>query len=351
MAIFTDPAFHEHERVLFCHDRSTGLRAIIALHDTRLGPGLGGVRLREYSGEAAALTDVLRLSRAMTYKAAVAGLDLGGGKAVMLGPIDETRRVAVFRAMGRFVDSLGGRYIATEDMNTATADMETLHESTRHVVGREAGVGGAGDPSPVTARGVYLGIRAALRAAGLGEEPAGRHVAIEGVGKVGLALAQSLMADGAKVTVCDTRQGQLDAARRLGAQVAPYETIHHTRCDVFAPCATGASINGESIPRLRCRIVAGAANNQLDTPADGEALHRRGILYAPDFVINAGGLINVADELSAGGYKLERVMQRVVHISSTLAQIFAEAARKNRPTGPVALALAQRRIESPSNQS
>lgn len=346
MPVFSHPAGHEHEQVVFCYDRETGLRAIIALHDTRLGPGLGGIRLLDYPGEPEALTDVLRLSRAMSYKASVTGLDLGGGKAVILGPLADALREEAFRAMGRFVESLGGRYIATEDMGTTTADIEAMRGATDHAVGRESDLGGGGDPSPMTARGIYAGIRAALAAVGLGEDVSGRHVAIQGVGKVGLALAGLLISDGARVTVSDTREVQREAAQALGAGIADRDAIWETSCDVLAPCAAGSVINERTLPRLKCRIVAGGANNQLEKPADGEALHRRGILYAPDFVINGGGLINVADELAPGGYQRERVLQRVNRIGPTLTRIFEQARRADTPTEPVALALARRRLES-----
>lgn len=345
MPVFNHPDGQEHEQVVFCHDQVTGLRAIIALHNTRLGPGLGGIRLLDYPGEADALTDVLRLSRAMSYKASVAGLDLGGGKAVILGPLEGKKRTAAFQTMGRFVHSLGGRYIATEDMGTTTEDIEAMRAATPFAVGRDPAVGGGGDPSPITARGVYAGIHAALDASGMGDGVAGCHVAVQGVGKVGLALTGLLLDEDAEVTVCDTRDEHLQAARELGANVVDCDSIWDTACDVFAPCATGASLNAHTIPRLQCRIVAGGANNQLEKPADGEALHGRGILYAPDFVINGGGLINVADELAPGGYRRERVKQRVARIRPTLARIFEQAAREDCPTEPVALALARRRIE------
>jgi leucine dehydrogenase len=335
----------DHEQVVFCRDRETGLGAIIAIHDTTLGPSLGGIRMRRYSAEGEALADVLRLSQAMTYKASVAGLDFGGGKAVILGVPPPDRRPMWFRAMGRFVDSLGGRYIPTEDMGTFTADIERLRESTRYGVGVSNERGGGGDPSPVTAWGVLCGMRATLEAAGLSGDLHAKRVAVQGVGKVGMALVRYLLEAGAEVAVSDVDPVRLAEASHLGARVVENDSIHCEPCDVFAPCAAGGVLNERSIPELRCRAIAGGANNQLSTEADDDRLHACGILYAPDFAVNAGGLINVADELSPGGYSRARALAKTEEIGPRLRQIFAESMRTRLAPGAIALRLARERIE------
>lgn len=334
-----------HEEVVFHRDRDTGLRAIVAIHDTRLGPGLGGIRIREYGSEDAALTDVLRLSRAMTYKNACAGLDFGGAKSVLLAPLPEDRRAA-FLAMGRIIEGLAGRYVATEDMGMTEPDVAVLNEVTRHAVGRSRKAGGSGDPSPHTVKGVFVGMRAALRAAGLSEEFVGRRVAVQGCGKVGLGLIRHLIAIGADVTAADTDEAAADAARKAGATIVPADEILSRQVDVLAPCAAGAVLNADTIPELRCRVVAGGANNQLAEDADAERLAEYGIVYAPDFVINAGGVINVGDELAEGGYDPKRVAHRIAAIERTLDAIFTEAAETGRTPHEVAIEHARRRLEA-----
>lgn len=335
----------DHEQVAFCRDRGTGLRAIVAVHDTRLGPGLGGIRIRKYDSEDDALTDVLRLSRAMTYKNACAGLDFGGAKAVLPAPLPADRRAA-FLAMGRIVEGLAGRYVATEDMGMTEPDVAVLNEVTRYAVGRAREAGGSGDPSPHTAGGVFVGMRAALRAAGLGTEFAGRRVAVQGCGKVGLALIRRLIAVGAEVTAADTDEERAAAGRKAGASIVPAGEILSLSVEVVAPCAVGAVLNAESISKLRCRVIAGGANNQLAADADAARLAERGIVYAPDFVINAGGVINVADELAPGGHDPERVARRIAAIEGTLDAIFAEAADSGRSSNEIAITHARRRIEA-----
>lgn len=336
----------DHEQVVFCRDRVTGLRAIIAIHDTRLGPGLGGIRIRDYESEDAAVIDVLRLSRAMTFKNACAGLDYGGAKAVLLEPLPADRRAA-FLAMGRIVEGLAGRYVATEDMGMAEADIAVLNEVTKFAVGRSREAGGSGDPSPHTADGVFVGMRSALRAAGLGDDFAGRRVAVQGCGKVGLGLVRHLVAAGAEVLAADTVDEGVAAAHQAGAEIVAPEDILFQDVDVVAPCAVGAVLDAESIPRLRCRVVAGGANNQLaDEEADARRLAERGIVYAPDFAINAGGVINVGDELAPGGYDPQRVARRVAAIEVTLDAIFAEAADTGHTTTAIAVERARRRIEA-----
>ena len=301
---------HGHEEVATWLDRETGLRAIIAIHDTTLGPGLGGTRLRRYDSSAEALLDVLRLSEGMTYKAAVAGLPLGGAKAVILADGKEERdpalRAARFHAFGRFVESLGGRYITAEDVGTAPQDMTEIRTQTQHVAGIPREAGGSGDPSPSTAYGVVCGMRA-LAEEGLGRSSLeGMRVAVQGLGHVGMSLAEQLLRDhGATVIAADVRPAIVEEARERFAgekrfSLVPADEIHMQECDVFSPCAFGAGINPVTIPQLRCRIVAGAANNQLaDEDRDAALLRERDILYAVDYVINAGGLIHVMSELEA----------------------------------------------------
>ncbi len=334
-----------HEQLVFCRDAASGLRAIVAIHDTTLGPGLGGIRMRDYASEEEALVDVLRLSRAMTLKASLAGLEYGGGKAVVVGMPPAERRAELFRALGRFVDSLGGRYIPTEDMGTFTADVEALRETSRYGVGVSEPRGG-GDPSPVTAWGVMCGLRAAFDAAGLSAGFAGKRVAVQGVGKVGMALVRYLLEARSEVLVSDVDASRLAEAEHLGARVVPNETVHHEACDVLAPCAGGGLLDERTIPELRCRIVGGGANNQLATEDDDERLRQRGVLYAPDFAINAGGLINVADELGPGGYSRNRAIAKTEEIEPTLRKIFAESSRTRVAPGRVALRLARERVEA-----
>ena len=291
-AVFDHPDFDAHEDVVFAHDPATGLRAIIAIHDTTLGPALGGCRIRHYASDDAALADVLRLSRGMSYKAALAGLPLGGGKAVILTAPGRPKTPAMMRAMGRAVERLGGRYVTAEDVGSTVADMDEVAKATAHVGGR---AGDGGDPSPFTARGVFLCLEAAVRHR-LGRDLAGVHVALKGLGHVGFALA-GLPARGRRAA--DRRRhrrrpGGASAKRAFGAAVAPVEAIAALGADVFAPCALGGDLCAAAIPRLGAGIVCGAANNQLATAEDGIRLARRGVLYCPDYLVNAGGVISVA---------------------------------------------------------
>ncbi len=335
--------FQEHEQVVVCHEPEAGLRAIIAVHDTTLGPALGGIRMWRYDSDEAALTDVLRLSRGMTYKNALAGLDLGGGKTVVLGDPRTQKTDLLFRALGRFVDSLGGRYLAAEDVGTSTADAELVALETTHITGLPVERGGSGDPSPMTAWGVFCGIRAALAEAGLGEELAGVRVAVQGAGHVGAGLVRHLLDAGARVTVADLYPDRVEPLVALGAATCPADRVHLEECEVFAPCALGAVIRPETIDSLRCRVVAGAANNQLLDPAMGDALHARGIVYAPDFVINAGGVINISEELGRA-YDLERARRSVERIAATLAAVFARSRRDGIAPHAAADRLAEERI-------
>jgi leucine dehydrogenase len=333
-----------HERVLFCSNAAVGLRAVIAIHSTVLGPGLGGLRMWPYPSGEDALEDVLRLARGMTYKAAVAGVPLGGAKAVIVGDPKRDKSEALFRAFGRYVESLGGNYITAEDVGTSTRDMEWIAAETRWVTGLPVDRGGGGDPSPVTARGVLSGIQAAAQARWGSPSLAGRRVAIQGLGSVGGYLAGFLREEGATVLGCDLDQEAARAAHEEhGVQLVGVDEIYDVEADVFAPCALGAILNPDTIPRLRVEIVAGGANNQLAVPErDGAALDARGILYAPDFVINAGGLINVYNEFV--GYRRERAMRQAETIFDNTLHVFEIARRDGIPTRLAADRLAEERI-------
>jgi leucine dehydrogenase len=343
MTLFSHPEFHDHEQVVFCHDGASGLRAIIAIHNTRRGPALGGCRLWAYADETEALTDVLRLSRGMSYKSALAGLALGGGKAVILAEPNIANREALFLAMGRFVDSLGGRYISAEDVGVSVEDVETMARVTRHVVGTHAG--GAGDPSPATAYGVLMGIRAAVAERFGRDSLAGLHVAVQGLGHVGQHLCRMLHEAGAELVVSDIDADAVARAmRQFGAAAVAPKDIFDADCDVFAPCALGAILGDATIPRLKAKVVAGSANNQLAAARHGTTLMRRGILYAPDYVINAGGVIAVSHEGPA--FDRAVVTRRVAHIHDTLREIFRRATAEGIPTSAAADRLAEERLRA-----
>ena len=347
MALFERMQAEDHEQLVFCADRNAGLTALIAIHDTTLGPSLGGIRMRAYAGEDDAITDVLRLSQAMTYKASLAGLEYGGGKAVVVANQTVTNREIVFRALGRAIESLAGRYIPTEDMGTTTADIEHVRAESRFGVGRAEAFGGGGDPSPMTAWGIFCGLRACLEETDGKAEFQGLSVALPGLGKVGYSLAQYLHQAGARLIVADVDVTRADKAKaELSAEVVDPTAILTQQCDILAPCAAGGIFNPETIPHLQCRIIGGGANNQLLTEADGDALHARGILYAPDFAINAGGLINVADELGPGGYRRERAKAKTEQIYPTLKTLFAQAKQRDIPPHRLAVTLAQDRIQA-----
>jgi leucine dehydrogenase len=344
MELFQQMAGMGHERVLFCSNPEVGLQAIIAVHSTVLGPGLGGVRMWPYKSMDDALLDVLRLSRGMTYKSAAAGLHLGGGKAVILGDPKKDKSEELLRSFGRYVESLGGLYITAEDVGTDMEDMETVLTETRWVTGVSASNGGGGDPSPVTAFGVLLGIKAAVQWQ-LGDASLkGKTVAIQGLGSVGYHLARYLKDEGAKIFGADIDPEAIATAREeLGVEIVPTAEILEVQCDVLAPCALGAVLNDRTIPKLRCKVVAGAANNQLEKEErDGQALHDRGILYAPDFVGNAGGLINVYNELQ--GYNRDTAMRMARGIHNGMTRLFEIARAQSIPTYKAAERLAEERI-------
>ncbi|WP_336970623.1 Glu/Leu/Phe/Val family dehydrogenase [Sphingobium aromaticiconvertens] len=345
MAAWDLADFDDHEGVHLFRDRASGLTAVIAIHSTALGPAAGGVRFWHYADRTDAVTDALRLSRGMSYKNAMAGLPMGGGKGVILADAARTKTPEMLKAFGRAIDSLGGRYVTAEDVGISEADVGIIGSETGFVSGLPVGEGAAGgDPGPVTARGVYLGVRAAALEALGTDDMAGVHVAIQGVGSVGGGLARHLARDGAKLTLADVNADRAKAlAAELGAQVVATEAIIGVEADIFSPNALGAILNEHSIPLLRTGVVAGGANNQLATPADAARLHGRGILYAPDYVINAGGIINVALEYLGQGDRAE-VDARVAQIPERLRAIWAESAANGRPAADVADAMAQRLI-------
>jgi leucine dehydrogenase len=333
----------EYEEVVFFHDPPTGLRAIVAIHSTTLGPALGGSRFYPFASEQEGLHDVLRLARGMTYKAAAAGLDLGGGKAVIIGDPRRLKNEELLRAYGRFIETLGGRYITAEDIGTSRDDMDIIRRETQYVTGVSAELGGSGDPSIATAYGVYLGMTACAEEAWQEHDIQGRRVAVQGVGKVGYHLVKHLVEAGASVVVSDVDVDSVArAVREFGVDTAEPEKIHAQECDIFAPCAMGAVIRDDTIPELKCRVLAGSANNQLERPEHGEALAAAGIVYAPDYVINAGGLINVADELQ--GYNPDRASARIQSIYRTLREIFHIARDRHISTSAAADAFALERI-------
>jgi len=334
-------ASHGHEQVIFTHEPSCGYRGIIAVHDTTLGPALGGCRYWDYDSDLEALVDVLRLSRGMTYKAAIAGLNLGGGKSVIIGDHDRPDREMVFRAHGRAVESQGGRYITAEDVGTSVEDMDYVQMETDFVVGI---AGRSGDPSPVTAYGVYRGIKACAGRVYGSDDLAGRRVAVQGVGHVGYHLCSNLHGDGASLVVTDIDEGKVErVVEEFGAEPVGSDEIYDVEADVFAPCALGAVLNDETIPRLQVDIVAGAANNQLGNEQHDDMLADRGILYAPDYVINAGGLINVYSELVS--WSLERSKRKAGEIYHTLGRIFELARQNGLTSAEAADKLARRRVE------
>lgn len=334
---------YDYEQLVLCQERTSGLKAVICIHDTTLGPALGGTRMWNYASEEDAILDALRLARGMTYKNAAAGLNLGGGKAVIMGDSRTQKTEELFRAFGRYVQSLSGRYITAEDVGTTVQDMDWIHQETKFVTGVSSSYGASGDPSPLTALGVLRGMKAAAKEAFGSDALEGKTVAIQGLGHVGYYLAQHLTDEGAKLVVTDINSDAVKrVAREFVATPVRPEEIFSAKCDIFAPCALGAVINDETIPQLRCQVVAGAANNVLKEERHGDLLHEKGILYAPDYVINAGGVINVADELE--GYNAERALKKVETVYDNVARVIAIAKRDNIPTYKAADRMAEERI-------
>lgn len=334
----------DHEQVVFCSDKTTGLKAIIAIHNTVLGPALGGCRMWTFANEAEALEDVLRLSRGMTYKAAAAGLNLGGGKAVIIGDSRTQKSEELFRALGRFVHGLGGRYITAEDVGTSVTDMEWVRQETPYVTGVARALGGSGDPSPMTSWGVYHGIKACAKWVHGTDDLSGFKVAIQGLGHTGHYLAKYLHDEGVKLYVTDIDEERVRrVVDEFHAEAVAPDAIYDVKADIFAPCALGKVVTDDTLARFKFKIIAGAANNQLEIEEKhGRLVKEKGILYAPDFVINAGGLINVANELE--GYNQDRAKVQVEQIDRILTEVFEIAKKENIPTSVAANQLAERRI-------
>ncbi|EKF19122.1 Glu/Leu/Phe/Val family dehydrogenase [Nitratireductor pacificus] len=335
-------AFDNHERVWHGRDTVRGLNAIVAIHNTALGPGLGGTRVWPHETFEAALTDVLRLSRGMTFKSAIAGMDFGGGKALIIANSKTDKTPALLEAYAEMLAALDGQYYTGEDVGFTVADADFLRARTPNVTGTT--VGGSGNPSPVTAHGVFLGVKAALKHRGI-DRLEGVHVAVQGLGSVGWTLCEKLAAEGARLTVTDIDDARIrQAVEAFGATGVATDAILPVPAQVFAPCALGGVLSAETIPALGAKIVAGAANNQLARHEDARLLMERGVLYAPDYVINAGGLLNVAAELAPGGYDRDATMEKVAKIPDTLADIFRRAEEQNRPTNDIASEIADERI-------
>jgi len=332
---------HNHEQVVFCNDNETGLKAIIAIHNTVLGPSMGGVRMWKYNNELEALNDALRLSRGMTYKSAVAGLNLGGGKAVIIGDSRKDKNEKFMRKFGQFVNSLGGKYITAEDVGIGTDDMLQIKKETDYVSGLP---GKSGDPSPFTALGVYCGMKAAANEKWGTDNLSGKKVMVQGIGHVGENLVAYLTKDGAKVYISDIAEDRLaEVAKKYNAQVVPLDKVYDVNMDIYAPCALGATVNSDTLKRLKCAIICGAANNQLaDEAIHGVELTQKGILYAPDYVVNAGGIVNVYWELF--DYDKNKVIAQAENIYNTTLRIFKIAKEENIPTYIAANRIAEERI-------
>ncbi|QSS98894.1 Glu/Leu/Phe/Val dehydrogenase [Pontibacillus sp. ALD_SL1] len=344
MEIFKYMKEYDYEQLVFCQDEASGLKAIIAIHDTTLGPALGGTRMWSYDTEEEAIEDVLRLAKGMTYKSAAAGLGLGGGKAVIIGDSKKDKNEEMFRAFGRYIQGLNGRYITAEDVGTTVHDMDTIHEETDYVTGISPAFGSSGDPSPVTAYGIYRGMQAAAMEAYGSPSLEGKVIAVQGVGNVSYTLCKHLHEAGAQLIVTDiNKESVARAVEDFGAKAVEPDEIYGVDCDIYSPCALGATINDDTIPQLKAKVIAGAANNQLKEERHGDQIHEMGIVYAPDYVINAGGVINVADELY--GYNQERAMKKVEGLYDNVMEVFNIARRDNIPTYKAADRMAEERIE------
>ncbi len=334
-----------HEQVVFCQDPNTGLNAIIAVHNTTLGPSLGGTRLWNYNSHEEALIDALRLSRGMTYKSAISGLNLGGGKAVLIGDAAKLKSEAYWRRYGKFVNSLNGKYITAEDVNTSKGDMEYIGMETKFVTGKPEYMGGSGDPSPVTAYGVYMGMKAAAKKAFGTDVLTGKRILVQGAGNVGQYLMAHLVEEGAKVSTCDINEAKLKqvVAKYPSIEVVDGNTIFDKEWDIYAPCALGATVNTESINKLKCPVIAGGANNQLaDENVHGPMLVEKGIIYVPDFLINAGGIINISIEID--GYNKDRAYSTVAKIHDRTLTIFDMAEQQGIHTQLAAMQMAEKRM-------
>lgn len=344
MEIFEMMNSNEHEQIVYCANPESGLKAIIAIHDTTLGPALGGTRMWKYDNSEQALKDVLRLSRGMTYKAAVAGLNLGGGKAVIIGDSRTQKNELLFRTFGKFVDGLAGRYITAEDVGTDVSDMEFVRMETKYVTGISKALGGSGDPSPVTAYGVYVGMKACAKEKWGSDSLRGRKIAVQGAGNVARYLCEHLYSEGADLYITDIVDEKVKRVlETVKAHVVKPEEIYETDAEIFAPTALGGIVNDETIPQLNCEIIAGGANNQLeDEDKHGQMLLDKNILYAPDYVINSGGLINVANELE--GYRQDRAMKQAEGIYDIVKKVFALSKEQNIATHLASNKLADERL-------
>ncbi|QJP33162.1 Glu/Leu/Phe/Val dehydrogenase [Nonlabens sp. Ci31] len=342
--VFGQVSFDDHEQIVFCNDKDTGLKAIIGIHNTVLGPALGGTRMWQYENEWAALNDVLRLSRGMTFKSAITGLNLGGGKAVIIGDAKTQKTPELMRKFGEFVHSLSGRYITAEDVGMTTEDMDTVREVTPYVTGISKDKGGAGNPSPITAYGVFMGMKAAAHFKYGSDVLEDKKIYVEGIGNVGETLVEYLTQEGADVVIADLNQERLEEVRdKYGATIYGGNDLYSERMDIYAPCALGATINDQTIHKLTASIIAGGANNQLaDEVKHGALLQKRGIVYAPDFLINAGGIINVYAELE--GYDRTEIMRKTENIYTTTIEILNRAQESGVTTHKAALEIAQARI-------
>ena len=337
-----------HEQVVFCHDQETGLKAIIAIHSTVLGPALGGTRMWNYNTDVEAINDVLRLSRGMTFKASISGLNLGGGKAVIIGDAKTQKTDALMQKFGSFVDSLGGRYITAEDVGMTTHDMEMVKMNTNHVTGIPESMGGSGNPSPVTAYGVYMGMKAAAKFKWGTDKLAGKKVVVQGIGHVGEVLVKHLRNEGAEVLVNDISMDRMkEIAEKYQTGIVEGDAVYDAEMDIYAPCALGATVNTETLKRLKCAVIAGAANNQLaDEEIHGKMVMDKGILYAPDFLSNAGGLINVYSENE--GYNREEALAKTEHIYNTTLEILNLSSGEKITPNEAALRIAMKRVEDKS---
>ncbi len=349
MNIFTEIIELEHEQVMVCYDRNTNLKAIIAIHNTVLGPALGGTRFWNYTSEETALTDVLRLSRGMTFKASAAGLNLGGGKAVIIGDPNQIKNEALLRRFGKFVQNLNGKYITAEDVGVNEKDMEFIHSETSHVTGLPVSMGGSGDPSPFTAYGVYLGMKATAKKLYGSEDLSRKKIVVQGLGKVGYYLISHLKKEGSTVYVYDIQESAIQkVVKEFKAIPIDGNKIFETDAEIYAPCALGATLNPDTLANIKFQMIAGGANNQLlDEERDGNTLMQKGILYAPDFVINAGGLMNVHTELE--GYSKERALEKVETIYSNIEKVYQIADKQKVNTQKAAIYLAENRIQAISN--
>lgn len=348
--VFGQLSFDNHEQVVFCNDKDTGLKAIIGIHNTVLGPALGGTRMWNYNSEWDALNDVLRLSRGMTFKSAITGLNLGGGKAVIIGDAKTQKTPELMRKFGEFVHSLSGKYITAEDVGMDTEDMDTVREVTPYVTGISESKGGAGNPSPITAYGVFMGMKAAAKHKFGSDDLEGKKILVQGIGHVGEALVEHLSNEGANVFISDINPARLEEVSKKYGVTIYTEDPYDADVDIYAPCALGATINNETIHRIKAKVIAGAANNQLqEENTHGLLLQERGIVYAPDFLINAGGIINVYAELE--GYGKQEIIRKTENIFNTTLEILRTAETQSITTHHAALKIAQQRIDDRKMQN